>query len=481
MRARVLAWATVGSLLALGCGATGRSGGAPGGSAGAGAAGSGGGAAAQPTKGRYADELLPAVFPPGASCTYGVRPVEPPFLCGSPTCGNGVVDSCKTIGGGACEYGGGCMLVDVFEQCDGAVPAGKSCGELGYSGGKLGCTGCALDVADCSVCTTDPRVVECGELRTEGRVRASGSAALSARGNEVGVLFLENNDLRFARLSNGLEVLSTTDCLDYYGPLALAASEMGWLAASTFSGLLVVHVIDASGQVVASRHLGEIGEQPSMLMVPSANGGALLVTNLGIGLLDAGGSALVAPTPLPTDELESLAATNVAAGFLVAGQFRTTAGRYIQTWRVDAAGTVTAAPAPLAMSTDGPYQVRLAGLGNAALAVWSDNPGISARLLDENGNVISVVALDPELGFPATARWGEGLAVLQGSLGELGLRYLYPDGQLSDDNIPVLTGRRMIGDVRMTELSSGELLVTLVNSKQGLYGHRLFARVAPSF
>jgi hypothetical protein len=47
--------------------------------------------------------------------------------------------------------------------------------------------------------------------------------------------------------------------------------------------------------------------------------------------------------------------------------------------------------------------------------------------------------------------------------------------------IPDLMGRRTIGDVRMSELSSGELLVTLVNSKHGLYGHRLFARVAPSF
>ena len=72
---------------------------------------------------------------------------------------------------------------------------------------------------------------------------------------------------------------------------------------------------------------------------------------------------------------------NVGAGFLVAGQFKTTAGRYLRTWRVDAAGTVAAAPAPLTMGTDGPDGVRLAGFGNAALAVWSDNPSVSARLL----------------------------------------------------------------------------------------------------
>src|SRR5688572_25915567 len=116
-------------LLLLGCGATSRNGG---GSSGAAAGGSGGGASV--LVGRYPNEVLPAALPTGPSCTYGVEPVELQPMCGAASCGNGKVDSCMTIGGGACETSPGCMLVETFEACDGSDLSGSTCTGLGYSG-----------------------------------------------------------------------------------------------------------------------------------------------------------------------------------------------------------------------------------------------------------------------------------------------------------------------------------------------------------
>lgn len=471
-------------LLLLGCGATSRNGG---GSSGAAAGGSGGGASV--LVGRYPNEVLPAALPTGPSCTYGVEPVELQRMCGAAACGNGKVDSCMTIGGGACEASPGCMVVETFEACDGSDLSGSTCTGLGYSGGALGCSSCALDESACSVCSADPRVVQCGELRTEGGARQSWSAKLSRRGGEVGLLWLENRGVRFARLSQSLEVLSSSDCIADYGAnssvsesLALAATETGWLAASVLLAEQVqLHVIDASGNVVTTRNVGDPVEVPRVLLESTQQGGALLVSSYEVVLLAADGSELARSTPFPDDELESLALVRVGSGFLVAGQYKTATERYIQTWQVDVAGVVTVAPARLAGGATRPFQVRLVGFDDRALAFWVDDVGLRASWLDATGAVTAPLVLAPELGLPEPARWGDGVALRYGSvLGEVSLRYLHADGTLDDSVIPIVVGKRTTGPAEMRELSSGELLVTLVNSKQGSYGNRYFARVAPA-
>ncbi len=493
MRGSRWSWVVVWLLPVVGCGATSRNageggGGGEGGRGGSAEAGAAGVSGASGIAGRYAGELLPAALPAGPSCTYGAEPVELRRMCGEALCGNGKVDSCMTIGGGACETSPGCMMVEVSESCDGADLSGNTCEALGYSGGALRCTTCALDESDCSVCSNDPRVVQCGELRTADVARETWSAKLGPRGDEVGLLWLENRGVRFARLSPSLEVLSSSDCFAGHGSnttvgesLALAATETGWLAASVLLAEQVqLHVIDASGNVVASHDVGSPSEVPRALLSPSEHGGALLVTNQEVVLLSADGEELASSAPFPEDELESLALARVGRGFLVAGQFSTATERYIQTWQVDEAGVVTAAPAPLATGAAGPYQVRLVGFDDRALAFWSDNPGVSASWLDVAGVPTEPLALAPELGLPEVARWGEGVALRYGSVsGEVALRYLHADGTLDDASVPIVVGKRWTGPAEMRELPSGELLLTLVNSKQGAYGHRLFARVAP--
>jgi len=431
-------------------------------------------------------------LPPGPSCSYGLgQPYEPQPACGPSKCGNATIDSCAIPMGGSCEMGDTCTLGEVFEDCDGATPAEQSCEGLGYSGGELGCTGCDLDTTHCSICSADPRVVQCGELVTAGSVRETWQARLSPRADEVGLLWRENSDLRFARLSSTLEVLSTTDCFagvtsnsTVAQAIALAATQVGWLVAAVHASVPDVQIvaIDATGNVLGSRTLPNTSDRPRAILEPSPEGGALLVTNQEIAMLDAEGNELSLVTPFPDDELEDLAAARTANGFLVAGQYKTAAGRYIQTWQVDATGLVTAAATPLAMGMSGPYTVKLASYSEGVFALWSANPDPVGALLDSTGAELKRVVLDPALGFPSPAPWGEGVALYYANpLGDSVLRYLHTDGTLTDSAIPIVVGKGSAGSGEMAELASGELLVTLARSKSATADSRLLARVAPSF
>jgi hypothetical protein len=254
---------------------------------------------------------------PGNLC---IPILPPPTNCGGGLCGNGRRDTCLIRS----AYDG-CPEVRFTEVCDGADFGGQTCASLGYGGGTLACENfCqSVDTIGCSECAPlDAQLLACGPSPITETAFAVGIAATET---EIGLAWSQwgedgEQHLKFARLTSGLSLLTTTEFEEattgLEGDLLIAPLPSGWVVAgmgqrsfTDYTQDIVVHGFNASGahvsrNVVASLDPEELFSSP--LIAARPGGGPMLVwgtsTGMRAALISADGRSAGAPFRLTTDD-----------------------------------------------------------------------------------------------------------------------------------------------------------------------------------
>jgi hypothetical protein len=403
-----------------------------------GAAGSGGASVGDASTGRDAGRR---------TCEYPFVDVLSP-ICGPNQCGNGQLDSCRTL----CTSPGPCPTVN--EDCDPAVPAGTTCEARGYVSGRITCTDwCSFDETACFACVAPAGSLLSCERPCVDSSNAT-SVAVAVTSDTIGVAWTtwcstcgNASNLHFAGLDARLQVLFEAPSpgrASLPAP-ALVRSSTGWLLAATDDSGVTIYRFDDRGRLLGTRGIAggrepafgaQPGGPPLLLFTrpsadPSENGFRQAAM-----LTDDGQMASTAVDLWPSPEATP-GVLFVGDGFLVAQR----GGTAIHVAHVSLSGALLgSAPMPFGDYTEGPALVPMGqGIGVTYLD-YSASGAIMWAMLDKTGAVVSApVPVSPQPNtynptvYALTANDANAfvLAPSPGPHFELGLAALDPKGRLS--------------------------------------------------
>ena len=258
----------------------------------------------------------------GATAGGGGELPPCPFLqtpvCGPSACGNGRRDTCLS------PFAPGCVLGQVTEACDlDDTPDTTSCASLGFPTGVSACAAdCSgVDLSGCHECMPlQAPVVGCGTVPL-GQLTYP-AFALAATDAEVALVWIDANDslvqkLSFARLAPDLELRSQQVLEELPVAeasesaiigMAIAPLPTGWVVAVTGKTEVYLHVIDATGRVVARTIVDQLAQYSTYVgpdLVTRPGGRPLLLWQTSAGgraaVIAADGRSVSSPVALPQD------------------------------------------------------------------------------------------------------------------------------------------------------------------------------------
>jgi hypothetical protein len=143
-------------------------------------------------------------------------------------------------------------------MCDGSMPGGRTCQDLGYAGGTLKCSAhCGWDTSGCTRCAaTDDVVRACINAPVDASVPSA--IAMDATEQEIALAWTSPDTagslrLHFARFAPDLTLISESGpfgppCV---GKIALAARPGGWSLAAETAADLQLLALDATGAMTS--------------------------------------------------------------------------------------------------------------------------------------------------------------------------------------------------------------------------------------
>lgn len=198
-----------------------------------------------PGDGVVPDAVRPDAATNWVACSLPRIPSVYEVTCGFGTCGNGILEArhqCEP----ECPQDFFCSwrarpsptecCYDIGELCDKNDLGGASCESLGYHSGTLRCgPWCGWDASGCDDCASDPRIATC--IRAPVNATHATGMALSYNGVDVGVAWVSDAGLQFARFIPSTGQIARAGCIRTASPIehpaevSLANSPSGWVIA----------------------------------------------------------------------------------------------------------------------------------------------------------------------------------------------------------------------------------------------------------